>query len=74
MTGALVQEILSADCSQVCIFFVQTCGVEGDFSYVLQPYLVVNYGMPRFHKFSKIHEPSQNSKCQKGSVLRIHNY
>jgi len=68
------KEILSSDCSQVCIFFVQTCGMGGDFSYVLQPYLAVNYGMPRLHKFSKTQEPSQNSKCQRGSVLRIHNY
>jgi hypothetical protein len=44
------------------------------FFLVLQPYLAVNYGMPQLHEFPKVWEPSQNSKCQKGSVLRIHIY
>jgi hypothetical protein len=75
MTGALVQiEIFSADCGQVCIFFSQTIWGGGDFSYVLQPYLAVNYGVTGLHKFPKIQEPSQTSKCQNGSVLSIYKY
>jgi hypothetical protein len=50
-----------------CVYFLfrQIWGGER-FFYVLRPYLAVIYDMPRLHKFPKVRESSQNSKCQRG--------
>jgi len=51
MTGALVQKRYFQLIAARGVYFLFRFGVGGDFSYVLQPYLAVNYGMPRLHKF-----------------------